>query len=292
MRITEGMRYQTLLQDIERAQERNLKAQQQVSSGKRVSSPSDDPVAALNIVKLSSDRSESDQYLSNLTFAKSKLQLTDGVLDTVQRLVERALTLGQLSFESTTVSNAYVPEVNGLRDQLISAANTTYAGRFIFGGSVTTTPPYVKNADSSVTYNGNAEDVPLEISRTSTVETQIAGSDLFSGALNIFDILSDLAAAMQSWDKPAIDAQIKKLEQFTDVVSTARTKVGGSLNFTSDVEDTLKSASLAREAQLSQVEAADLATAISELTMSQNGLQAALAVGARVSQVSILDYLR
>jgi flagellar hook-associated protein 3 FlgL len=286
------MNYQNLLQDIARAQERVQKAQNEVSSGKKVSSPSDDPTAATDIIRLNSEKSEADQYSRNLTFAKSKLQITDNALDSVEQMVERARTLGQLSFGNPTAATAYVAEVSGLRDQIISVANTTHAGRFIFGGSVTTTLPYLKNADSSVTYQGNSEAMPLQVTRNSTLQTQVAGSEVFSGSVNIFTVMSNLVAAMQSSDKAGIDAQVKNLEQFSNVVSVARSKTGSYLNLATNVESELSSAKLARESQLSKEQAADLAKSISELTMSQQGLQATLAVGARISQLTILDYLR
>jgi flagellar hook-associated protein 3 FlgL len=292
MRITEGMRYSVLLQDIGRAQERVMKAQQEVSSGKKISTPSEDPVAAADVLRLHGEISENGQYLRNLTFAKSKLQTTDVVLDNVEQLVLRARTLAQSSFGNPQAAQGYLPEVIALRDQIVTAANTTHAGRFIFGGSVTTTQPYVKNPNSTVTYNGNSEDMPLEIERNVTVQTQIAGSNLFSGSVNIFQVMDDLATAMQSGNNGEIDAQIKNLEQFADVLSVARTNVGSNLNFIANVESNHSSAGLSRQSQLSQEESADLATAISELTLSQNALQATLAVGAKISQISILDYLR
>src|SRR3982751_476402 len=126
MRITEGMNYQTLLHDIARAQERVQTAQNQVSSGKKVTAPSDNPTAAADIVRLTSEKSETEQYSRNLTFAQSKLQVTDGIIDGVEKMIERARTLGQLSFSNPTAASAYVAEVSGLRDQIISAANTTH----------------------------------------------------------------------------------------------------------------------------------------------------------------------
>jgi flagellar hook-associated protein 3 FlgL len=291
MRITEYMRYQSLVDNANRAQERVMKAQEQVSTGKKINKPSDDPAAITDILRLNSENNEHDQYSKNLTFAKSKLQLTDTVLDNIEQLAERARTLGQASLGDSSLKAGYVAEVDGLRDQLITAANTTYAGRYIFGGTVTTTAPYVKNANSTVTYNGNSNGMPLEISRGLTVETQIPGSDLFSGSVDIFQSLSDLSAAMQSGNKDGIDAGVRKIEQFTDVLSVARTGIGGSLNLTSSVESNLSAANVARQSLLSSEQAADLAAAISDLTMNQNSLQATLALGGKISQTSIWDYL-
>jgi len=292
MRITEGMRYQSFLQDVSRAQDRLVKAQQQVSSGKRVAKPSDDPDATTDILRLNSDKNESAQYSKNLTFARSKLETTDGVLDTIEQIVERARVLGLSSLSVPEQAKGYVTETNALRDQVLTSANTTFAGRYIFGGSVTTTAPYVKNPDTTVSYNGDGEDMALEIGRSLTIQTQIPGSDLFNGSVDIFATLSDLATAMQAGDKAGIGAQVQKIEQFTDVMSVARSKVGGYLNLATSVETNMSSANVARERVLSAEEAADLAAAISELTTSQNALQATLSVGARLSELNIWNFLK
>jgi flagellar hook-associated protein 3 FlgL len=139
---------------------------------------------------------------------------------------------------------------------------------------------------------GNSEDVLLQINRTVSVQTQIAGSNLFSGPVDIFVVMADLVTAIQAGDQDGIDAQVRNLELFLDTVSLARTQVGGYLNLTANVENDLGAARLAYETELTNKEAADMAAAITELTMSQNNLQATLAVGANISQISILDYLR
>jgi len=292
MRVTEGMSYQTLLRDLAFGQDRLQNAQNEVSTGKKVTTPSDNPIAASDIVRLNTEGNEADQFSKNLNFAKAKLQIADTALDSVEQMVERARTLGQLSLGEGNPASAYVSELNGLRDQIISAADTTHAGRYIFGGSTTTTQPYVKNPDTSVTYQGDDQDMPLQVSRNSTLQTQVPGSEIFSGSVDIFSTMSDLATAVQAGDKAAIDAQVKKLEQFSDVISQARSKVGGYLNTATNVESELSSTGLTRKSELSNVQDADLAKAITELTMSQQQLQATMAVGARLSQLTILDYLK
>ena len=292
MRVTEGMNYQTLLRDLAFGQDRLQNSQNEVSTGKKVTAPSDNPIAASDIVRLNTEGNEAGQFSKNLTFAKAKLQIADTALDSVEQMVERARTLGQLSLGEGNPASAYVTELNGLRDQIISAANTTHAGRYIFGGSTTTTPPYAKNPDTSVTYQGDDQDMPLQVSRNSTLQTQIPGSDIFNGSVDIFTTMSDLATAMQAGDKGAIDAQVKKLEQFSDTVSVARSKIGGYLNAAANVDSELSSTGLVRKSELSQVQDADLAQAITELTMNQQQLQATMAVGARLSQLTILDYLK
>lgn len=290
MRITDGMRYDSLLRDISRAQHRVANAQEQVSSGKKVNKPSDNPVAASDILRINSEKSEGEQFSRNVTFASSKLQFTDGVLDSLEQLVERARTIGQQAFGHPESAGANNDELAGLRDQMMSVSNTTYAGRFVFGGSVTTQPPYVNNG-TTISYSGDSDNMSMQIGRAVTVPTQIPGSDLFSGSVNVFDVVANLMTAIQADDHDGIDAGVRALEQFADVVSVTRTKVGGYVNLTSNVQSDLNAAKLANETELSNKEAADIAAAITELTASQNGLQATLAVGANISQLSLLNYL-
>jgi flagellar hook-associated protein 3 FlgL len=292
MRVTEGMGYHNLLRDIARVQEKLQTAQDQVSSGKRVTKPSDDPTAASDIVRIFSEKTEGEQFDRNLTFAQTKLDLADTVLDSVEHMVERARTLGQLSFGNPATASIYMTELDGLRDQTIAAANATHAGRFLFGGSITTTPPYLKNPDSSVTYQGNSQDVVLQVSRTSTVQTQIPGSQIFSGSVNIFQVMSDLSTAMQAGDKTGIDAQVKKLEQFAEVVSIARGKIGSYVNMASNISAELTSARLGRENDLTQEQAANMAQAITNMNLNQSALEATMAVGARISNLTLLDFLK
>ena len=103
--------------------------------------------------------------------------------------------------------------------------------------------------------------------------------------------MSGLMQAIESGNRANIDAQIKKIEAFSEVLSIGRGKIGSYLNLAANTESELSSANLAREKELTQEQAADLAKAITELTMSQNALQATLAVGAKMSQLTILDYL-
>ena len=292
MRVTEGMGYHNLLRDIARVQEKLQTAQNQVSSAKRVTKPSDDPTAASDIVRIFSEKTEGEQFDKNLTFARTKLDLAATVLDSVERMIERSRTLGQLSFGNPTTASIYMTELDGLRDQTIAAANTTHAGRFIFGGSITTTAPYLKNPDTSVTYQGNSQDVALQVSRTSTVQTQIPGSQIFSGSVNIFQVMSDLSAAMQAGNKDGIDAEVKKLEQFAEVVSIARSKIGSYVNMSSNISAELTSARLGRENDLTQEQAANMAQAITEMNLNQNALEATMAVGARISNLTLLDFLK
>ena len=124
------------------------------------------------------------------------------------------------------------------------------------------------------------------------LQTQIPGSEIFTGSVDIFDTLSDLVTAMQAADNSGINTQIQRLEQFSGVLSVTRSKVGGYMNLAANISGELTAKNLLRADDLTQTQAADLAKAISELTLSETALQATMAVGARISQLNLLGFLR
>jgi flagellar hook-associated protein 3 FlgL len=291
MRITEDSTYRNLIRDLARIQERMQTSQNEISSGLKVAKPSDDPSAAADIVHIHAESGEAGQYLRNLDFGRTRLEFTDGVLDGVERMVERVRTLGQLSLTNLDTASLYVTEVTGLRDQILAAANTGYQGRFIFGGSNTAVPPYQRQADGSITYQGNSDAVSLQVGRASKLQIQIPGNEVFTGAVDVFATVKRLNDAMTAGDKAGVNEEILNLERVAQQLSVSRSRIGGNVNVADSIEADLKAYELARASDLTRLQSADLSKAISDFTLNENALRAATAVGARISQLSILDYL-
>jgi flagellar hook-associated protein 3 FlgL len=291
MRVTDSNAYRNVLRDLSRIEEKMQVAQMQVSSGKRVSKPSDDPAASSDILRLNGEKSEAQQYFRNIASGQGRLEFADTVLDNVERMVERIRSLGQLSMSDSVNGSLYAVEISGLRDQIVSSANSTYQGKFIFAGSAIEDPPYIVNPDQSVSYQGNTDKVQLQISRTATLQTQVPGSEIFSGPVNIFQCVTDLLTAVNADDQPGIDAQLRKLEQFYENLSVNRSKIGGFVNVAATVENDLRAYQLIRDGDLANIESANLAEALTAFTQNENALKAAAAIGARVAGTSILDYL-
>jgi flagellar hook-associated protein 3 FlgL len=291
MRVPQSNLYLNFLHDLELTQERMAEAQSRVSTGKKVIKPSDDPTAATDIVKLTAEKAEAGQFEKNLSIARSRLDAADTALDSVEKVVERARTLALSSLSSPSTAHLYTAEVTGLRDQVLSTANITNQGRFIFGGSANATAPFVKAADSTISYQGNSTAMFLQVGRLTTLQAEIPGSEIFTGPVDIFATLKDLVTAMQVGDQDAIGMQAQKLDEFLESLSTARSRVGSYINVADSLAEQMGSAELSRETQLHRVQSADPAQAITELTLSQTSLQATLATGARLSQLTLLDFL-
>jgi len=292
MRITTDSNYRNLLDDIQRISERMQAAQNQVTSGKKLNRPSDNPSGASDVLRIDTDRALNAQYTDNSATAQSRLQVADSTLDGVQQEAERIRSLGLLADTNSDTSSISTEEIDGLRDQLVSYANTTYDGQFIFAGSQTDSAAFVKAGDGTVTYAGDSQLMKLQVGNVTTLQTQVPGDQVFTSGVDVFKAVSDLSSAMASGDRNAIRTQIANIEQFLQNVSSVRTQIGGLINEASTTQTALKQSDLTQVAHLSQLQDADLAEALSELSQSQTALQAATAVGARVTSISILDYLK
>jgi flagellar hook-associated protein 3 FlgL len=290
MRVTNDTAYRSLLQDLERISERMQQTQLQISSGKKLHKPSDDPTAVSDVVRIEAEMSEIGQYQNNIATGMSRLNVADTTLQGVELMIERVRSLGLLSMNNPATASVQTTEVEGLRDQLLSAANTVFDGQFLFAGSNVDGPAYTESG-GTVAYNGNSHEVRVQIGRSSTLQIQVPGDEIFTGSVDAFAAIGDLIVAMNAGDKGGIAAQVAKLEQLSTVIGGALGKVGGLVNVAQSVQRDLTQYSLARSGDLSDLEDVDLSVAITEFTQAETALRAATAIGARISNISILDYL-
>jgi flagellar hook-associated protein 3 FlgL len=271
----------------------------EVSSTKRLRKPSDGPPQVSTALHERAVLRRNEQYATNATDASGWLKLSDHTLMLVQENLavakERAIFAvnGSLGAESLA-SLAY--DLRGIRTTIIMLANTTYQGRAVFGGTVPSSTPAYSAAgeytgDDGVVRRGIADGVNLRIN--------ITGLDAFGVASattplegDLFQILEELAAAVEAGDTAAIRAGHAAMEAATTRVATAQTRIGG---LSEQVEQTLAHNAVVQidvKERLTQVEDTDLAEAIVRLNAQQAAYQAALGVTARVIQPSLLDFLR
>ncbi|MDD3014306.1 MAG: flagellar hook-associated protein FlgL, partial [Candidatus Gastranaerophilales bacterium] len=157
MRITTKLLNDNIINNLLVNRSKLNDLQEQLSTGKRVSKPSDDPNAAINILsaKLSTDQAE--RYITNIENASSELDITDqsilSTVDVVQRAKELAVKASNATNGSTELS-AIKSEIDQLIEQVKDAANTKFGSKYIFGGCVTEIPPYSEATNGDITYNG------------------------------------------------------------------------------------------------------------------------------------------
>jgi flagellar hook-associated protein 3 FlgL len=290
MRVTESMALRDFLRDLEGARAKMLHAQNQTSTGLNILRPSDSPRDMSDILQLEANKTESDQYVRNLEYGRSKLDFADTALASIQGMIERVRFLGLSSIATGGAGQTYATEVAGLREQLLGTANSALQGRYVFGGSDGATLPFVEDSAGAVTYQGASDDMEVQVGRNATLRVQLPGDQLFGGT-DVFQAITDLIAALNSGNQSQIDAMLKPIEAAWEGVSLARTRVGNLVNVADSVSDEIDGMSLARAGNLSDIQSADLARTLTEFQSYENAVQATLAVGARISQLTLLDYI-
>ncbi len=187
-RIPSTAYHQRTLLDLRRAMSQQARLQRQLASGKRIERPSDDPVAAARILPLRTDLRALARMQDNAATARSVLDLGAGALDQISQAMTRVreITLQAANTgRSGDDRNTLAAEVEQLLDQLVSLADTQRGGRFLFGGSVDGTAPFVRrdgdDGRTRVIYQGDSRERLVEVGPGVRMAVNLAGDALFLG---------------------------------------------------------------------------------------------------------------
>ena len=291
MRVTTGMAQRHVLTDLRRVQERLAAAQSQVSDGKRIEKPSDDPLGAERAMRLNDQLESTGAYRTAVDESRSWLDATDTGLESLGNVVQRVreLTLQAANGATTPSGRQSIKlEVDQLTEQLKTTLNSAYDGRRLFSGTATDTPPY--SAATGDAYQGDAGAVVRQIGPGVSVQVNITGDDVLSGLL---PTLRTLSAHLQSNDVTALQTtDLQALDAGFDNLTAKRAQVGAITNRVDAAGQRLDDVYDVASAFLSKTEDADLPQALTDLSAQQNALQAALRGGATLIQQSLMDFLR
>ncbi|BDU22860.1 flagellar hook-associated protein FlgL [Dyella sp. GSA-30] len=183
MRISTSWQFQQSLSTMLNQQSALANTQNQVTTGKRINVASDDPTGAAQALSLNHILASNAQYTSNINAANTRLTTEGGALDSVTSLLDRARTLALNGINgslSPSDRQNMATELTQIRDQLVQLANTTDTnGAALFAGTSTTTAPFTKNSDGTVTYNGNDGQLNTAVGSSLQVPIGDAGSTVF-----------------------------------------------------------------------------------------------------------------
>lgn len=285
-----------LLDSLARTQRDAQTAMLQMASGQRVNVPSDDPASAAVLVQNRAEGAQVDQFLKTSSNLSYLLQTADSTLNSVVLALQRAITLGVEGATGTLSDSnraSLAEEVSGIRDQLISLANLSFQGRFVFAGTASQTKPFAVDATqtSGVRYDGNTGVNFVSIGEGLDQKTNLPGSDIFMApGTDMFQATTDLITALQSGT--GIDAAVVSARKAFDFVTAQRVFFGNAVNQIEGQQTYLNTQKLQLSQQQNDVGGADLASAASNLVNAQNARAATLEAIGRVAQLNLFDYLK
>jgi flagellar hook-associated protein 3 FlgL len=285
-----------LLASIEQAQQSAQTATQELATGRSVNNLSDNPSAASALVGNDAQTSENDQFLTNLTDLQGKYQAADSALNTAVQVMTSAISLGTEGANgtlSTADRQAVAQQVQGLQQQMLALANTSYEGTYIFSGTNVTTQAFAQSntSPSGVQYNGNSGVTSVQTGDGQSVQTNVAGDQIFTNASgNVFQSLNDLANALQSGT--GIDAANTEVQQAFSQLTTQRVFYGTALDQVQNSQTYLNAEQVTLSTQQTQLVGANMTQVIADQSQDQTAEEAALAATSQILNLpTLLSYL-
>ncbi|MGC8971098.1 MAG: flagellar hook-associated protein FlgL [bacterium] len=268
------------------------KLQNQLSSGKKIIKPSDDPVSTFRLMELKSILNTNDQYNRNIDFLKTELDLADRALQNISSVLRRVKELalrganGSLSQEDRY---AIAKEVDQLIDHLVQLGNTNVSGRYIFGGYRTTLAPLERNGDT-VSYRGDNYVRSVEISNNAVIEASPTVKTLFVDS-EMFDTLISLKNALLEGNITQINNAIGKIDIISEKVDSELSSLGARLSRIELTSDLLSDRITKYTDLLSKQGDIEIEEVVLKLYAQQNVYQASLIAASRALQPSLINYL-
>lgn len=272
-------------------------ALQQVSTGKRVSEPSDDPTASAEMVQNTIETGQIDKYTQNVSNVLSTVQTADSALSSVVSSLTEAISLGTEGANGTnTTANqqSLAQQVQGILTSVVSQANLSYQGAYVFGGTASTTTPYTADVSSPTgyTYNGNDDTNSVAVGDSLNVQVNLPGSQIFSNSTNnVIGSLSNLVSALQSGDATSISTATTAVSSALSYVGQQRVFYGNAETQLNSQETYLQQDTVSLASQQNSLIGVDEATAATNLSQAETDNSAALAATAKVLPDTLLNYL-
>ncbi len=298
MRTAFTTTFRNSLADLQRLSQSLADTQAEISSGKRVTTPSDDPGAVQVIIGEAANTADIDQYIRAGDSVTSRLTVADTVLsdliDKITQAQARA-TSAQGSEMTATQRDALANELTGIRDAVYTDMTTRFRGTYVFAGTASTTSPYSKDVDGNVTaYAGNASTMSIDVTEQKSVVVSFDGDAVLKGsaANDLFGTLQNLITAIGANDKAAMATAVTELKDHFNRVVAAQSGVGANLSQLEDDRARLQALRRASQNRLDANEKVDYAEAITQMNQAETAYRAALGVTSTVGNLSLLDYLK
>ncbi|GAB3604644.1 flagellar hook-associated protein FlgL [Conyzicola nivalis] len=266
------------------------KLQESASSLKRIGVPSDDPAGTADSIRVRSAQNAVAQFSRNISDGNSWMSVVDTALgqtgDIMKRVRDLTVQGANDGALSATQKEAIAVELESLRAELMTTANTKYLGRTVFAGNSDAGVAF--NAD--LTFTGTGSPVERRISETTSIRVDANGADTFGvGDDSVFALVDNIVADLRSGVN--VGTRITEIDARVSTISGQRGTVGARQAQVLKAQGANMSESVSLEAQRAEIEDVDLGKAILDLKAQEVSYQAALAVTARALQPSLMDFL-
>ena len=305
-KVSTSFLFDSATERMSNLQKRLATTQSQMSEGKQILSPSDAPDKAAAIQRLNGELERQNNYISSLQVALHRYQGEETALRSANDILTR---LKELSLQATNGTqgkverDAIATEMKALRDQLVSLGNTRDdSGNYLFSGTRVNTPAFAEQGDGSVVYQGDQTLTKIPAGVERSVAYTRAGTDVFSRvirddngqstAVGFFDAIDQMIAGVKASDQTAMQNSVSDLDQMESNLSVSLARAGSDQSVVQSQIDMLSETKLRVQSTLSDVQDLDYTTAVTQMNKEQLALQAAMSSFAKISGMSLFDFIR
>jgi flagellar hook-associated protein 3 FlgL len=307
MRISENTNYTAIQEHIGKARTKMDRLSNHAATLRRIVDPSDDPVGSMKILENRTHLANQNQFLYNARLAQAFLESTDTALADISEALIRCKEIA-LQSASDPSSNeesrkGLAQEVHTIYQQAVNIANRKLGDRYLFGGYKVTKPP----VDQEGIYHGDNGNILVEIGKGAYIGINITGFDVFNTNINnieephnldiqeninIFEEIKSLKQNLLTSDIQNVRQSIERIEEIYSKVVMLRAKIGSRL---SGIDSNVRSLDKQIETStgfIAQLEDADLAEIITDLSRQESIYKNALASSRRLIHPTLLDFLK
>ena len=306
MKISTSQLFDNSVNQMNRQQSKIAEMQAKLASGKQIVKPSDDSEKSAVIQRLQTAIDRQSVYERSLDTAENRLASEESALMSSERILQRIRQLAvQSNTDTLSVDDKEIlaNEIASLREELLSLANTQDAnGNYVFAGSNVQAKAFDVNADGDIIYQGDKTQTSVDISDQRRLVLNRAGDEVFASVdrvvdgdtqdISFFKVIDDFAQALAADDEDALNLGLEEISSITEGMGASIADLGSRISTVSNQREILEDTNLRYQDLLSNAQDLDYATAVTKLSAELLSLEAAQASFAKISQLSLFNYIR
>lgn len=302
MRISNQQLFESSVNQMTQQHSKVADLQSRIAEGKQLLNPSDDAEKTALIQRLNSAYGRQKVYESTLDRVSNRLALEESAIlssaDILQRLKELAVLSKDGNVSSSDRALGIFTEVTQLRASLLSQANhQDIDGNYIFSGSDVKSAAFTDIAGTT-DYRGNQQRMTVDISENLYLELNRPGNAIFSdigrgsGTVGFFQVIDDFMSALTADNATNIGRALSEINTLSGNMADAIVDIGARQRMADSQKNIIADTKLRYELMLNEETELDYSQAVTQLTSEMLSLEAAQASFAKISQLSLFDYIR
>ena len=308
MKISTGQLFDRAVTQMSEQKTKVVEMQTKLATGKQIVQTSDDPDKAGLIQRLNTAYNRQETYESTLNSVEDRLSAEESSLMATDNILQRVRELAvQASSDTTSADDRAIiaTEINALKDSLLALANTQDVnGNYVFSGSAVRTVPFAADGEGNMRYQGDNSYVAVDVSEQRRLIMNRPGNEVFDGVVRLeidgtgprkvsfFNVIEDFSNALATNDTTGIQRSLGEVDELSATLSTSLADVGSRQNVVESQRDVLADTKLRYKSVLSNAEDLDYTSAVTKLSAELLSLEAAQASFAKISQLTLFDYIR